>query len=175
MNHSKIKDYLSAKTVFPIKRLWIPIFFTVVFSFILINDYLEALFGYLELASITLFRLIYIISFWLMYFYDKEYLKINDYIKKNETYDQSLFDELQEQTFQKKIKEFGLYVSVLIVGLLLFEGFRFLADIVSMTSFVEFVIFFSFLIFSIIFLTLSILSSRRLLSFLKSITIEKPL
>lgn len=173
MSNSNIKDYIASNSVFLIKKIWFPIVGTLVFSFMLINDYIEAVYGNYELVSLTLFRLIYICGFWIMYFSDIEFSKLNDAIKNSKEYNQCSFDEIQEHAFQKKLEKLGRNVGLLIVILLLFEGFRFLTDLISMNSLVEIAVFVCLLISSIALFLLSALAHKRLVFFLKAVVNEK--
>jgi len=169
---SEIKEFVSANTLFSKTKLWVPIFFTAIMGLSLLNDFFSESLNILELVSTTWFTLIYIISFWMMQFFTGEYSRLNEFIKNKATDPQPIFSEEHEHSFQTRVKKFRVAVLVLILALLAFEVFRLLYNNVSLPNIVKLVVFVLLLMCSILSFIASWIRSRRLLQFLKSITIK---
>jgi hypothetical protein len=108
-----------------------------------------------------------------MHFSSKEYSQLHVYIVDYEKNDQSIFDEEQERTFLTILKKLGTYIMILILVLLIFEGYRLIYDLVYMASSIKIIIFVALLISSLFAFVGCLIKSRQLLAFLKSISIGK--
>ncbi len=155
-------------------KLWMPIVFTVLFLVGPSRAWVSAAYGYLELSSYLLFRLIYVILFWQMYYWFRRYTVLNVYIMDHETTQSSLFDEQQEHTFRNKAKKYGLSLLLLFIVLLLFEGFRILNDYVSLSSSIKFSVFIVLIFSCALFYIACNVKFNELHAYLKSITIDRP-
>jgi len=173
MSKSKIKEFISTMALWSKTKLWIPIFVTAIFAIPLVNDYLGDSTDFLELSSITLFNLIYITSFWIIYHSFKEYSRLNDFIVANETNDSPLFDDELERAFQTKTKKFRAYILVLMIVLVLFDVFRLIYNLFYSPPTIKLIIFFVLLLISLVVFIACLIKYRKLITFLKSISIEK--
>lgn len=173
MSKSKIKEFVSANTVFSKAKLWIPIFFTVMFVVMLIKDYLETTNDFLTLSSYTLFRVIYIIATWAIYYFSKEYAILNGSVFENASIDSSLFDEKNELTFQQMNNKFGVYLLVFILVSVLFEIYRLVYDLIGFSNNFKITVYICLLAISFITFIISLMKSIKLLSFIKLISVIK--
>ncbi|MBU1142600.1 MAG: hypothetical protein KKH92_03035 [Firmicutes bacterium] len=173
MIKSKIKEFISANTLFSKTKLWVPIVFTAIFLITLIEDCLDSSNDILQMSSYILFKVIYIVSIWIVYYSSKDYSKINDYIVDNEKNIPSIFDEDQESTFQKILEKLSAYILILILALLIFEVFRLIYDLFHVENSIKIIIFVALLIFSLFAFIGCLIKFKQFITFLKSISIAK--
>lgn len=170
MSKSKIQEFVTANTVFSKAKLWIPIFFTAMFILMLIKDFLETSNDFLTLSSYTLFRVVYIIATWAIYYFSKEYAKIKDSTLMNASSNSSIFDENNELIFQRMNNKFGMYLLTFILISVLFEIYRLAYDLIGFSYSVKIALYICLLVISFITFIISLIKSIKVLSFVKSIS-----
>lgn len=173
MENSKIVEFISAKTLFSKTKLWIPVFFTALFSFMLIKDFLDISNDFMTLLSYSLFRVIYIIYIWAEYYTSKKYAELKIYVVDKTSTDSSLFDEKDELHYQQISKRFGVYILIFILASVLFEINRLLYDLIDVSDIVKIIIFIFLFAISFGAFMMSLIKSFKLLWFLKSVTVNK--